>query len=103
MKTLNGIAFNAEPEQAARRELTRSIRETLMHHSANQPSVADCAGDGTGGCQLISSHAAANHTPQTLLRIVSWLGAINSAPACAYVAGTPALILSLPHRANSPQ
>jgi len=36
------------------------------------------------------------------MRIVSWQGAINSAPACAYLAGTAALPMSLPHRANSP-
>ncbi|MCA9183858.1 MAG: hypothetical protein KDA51_20490 [Planctomycetales bacterium] len=45
------------------------------------------------------SHAAANHTPQTVSRTVGWLSAINSAPACGYLAGTPALLRSLPHRA----
>ncbi|MCA9182427.1 MAG: hypothetical protein KDA51_13270, partial [Planctomycetales bacterium] len=63
---------------------------------------AACAGDGTCGSQRINSPAAANHTPKLLLSMFAWLGAINSTPACAYLAGTPALILSLPHRANSP-
>ncbi len=84
------------------RKASWSTDGTLTNHSVCQPTFAACAGDGTCGRQLISSHAAANHTPQTLLRIVSWLGAINSAPACAYLAGTPALILSLPHRAYAP-
>ena len=36
-------------------------RESLMHHSANQPSVATCAGDGTCSDHRLRSHKTSNH------------------------------------------
>lgn len=40
-------SFNAEPQRAAMNALTCSVRKTRMHYSDCQPTVADCAGDGT--------------------------------------------------------
>ncbi|MEZ6078441.1 MAG: hypothetical protein R3C09_11840 [Pirellulaceae bacterium] len=54
-------SFNAEAEQAA------DVQGELVNgcgsgdHRVCQPTVAACAGDGTCGCQLIISPAAAYH------------------------------------------
>ncbi|MCC7336648.1 MAG: hypothetical protein IT422_16270 [Pirellulaceae bacterium] len=56
-------------------------------HLRQPPATITC------GCQ---PHSIA------LSSAVDWHSTINPAPACAYLAGTPALILSQAHRANTP-
>ena len=83
------------------REVSRSICESLMHHSGYQPSLAGCAGDGTCSSHMLRSLATANQPYLSLAHCVV-LGVFDSAPACAYVAGTLSLIQSLVRRANTP-
>lgn len=81
-------------------EFTCAIRESLMHYNANQLSVAVCAGDGTcashmlcsiaSACQLRFVRSLVLNGLALVLNILGWLGAIATAPACAYVAGVPA-------------
>ena len=84
------------------REGSQLTHESLTHHSACQPTVAACAGDGTCGRYLLHSNASAIHAPTPLSCSVSWQVVIDSAPACAYVAGTLALILSQADQTNTP-
>jgi hypothetical protein len=42
-------------------EVTWAIHKSLMHHGANQPSLADYAGDGSCDSHLLCSNANANH------------------------------------------
>lgn len=74
-------------------EFTCAIRESLMHYNANQLSVAVCAGDGTCASHMLCSIASACQLASVrslVLNGLGWLGAIATAPACAYVAGVPA-------------
>ena len=74
-------------------KVIESICESLMHHSISQPIVAACAGDGTCGSHLLCSNAAANQAQSPHSRSVSRRGAVDSTPACAYVAGTLAPVV----------
>ncbi|MCC7337698.1 MAG: hypothetical protein IT422_21630 [Pirellulaceae bacterium] len=73
-----------------------------MQRTICKPTVAVCAGDGTCASHLLRSPATANLTPWSLSRTVDWHSTINPAPACAYLAGTLALIRSQAHRAGTP-
>jgi len=84
-------------------KVIESKYESLMHHSISQPTVAACAGDGSCGRCLLSLIADANLALSAISCTRTWLGVINSAPACAYVAGTLALALSHAHRSATPQ
>ena len=58
-----------------------------MHHSGNQPSVAECTGDGT--CRRHTRHPIISAL-SALLSIGLPISRIDSTPDCAYVAGASA-------------
>ena len=103
LNNLHPVAEIVQRRAAAGRDSQDDIVNTRVSDAPqHMPTVvAVCAGDGTYGSQLLCSHATDNHTPLILPRSLV-LGKADSTPACAYLAGTPALILSQAYRANSP-